>query len=428
MPEVESCDDVLEILRGAEQRFDETSPLPGPSWPDPLAPEAYHGVLGEWVERIGPHTEADPAALLVQALVAAGNLIGHGPHFRAEGDRHHAVLFAAIVGQTSKGRKGTSEGRVRHLLENVDPEWSQLRIKSGLSSGEGIVYEIRDAATGGKDPDPGEPDKRLLAIEPELARVLSVSERIGNTLSPTLRQAWDCPKVLAPMTKTNRCAATDPHLSVIGHVTRDELRRMLTDTAMSNGFANRFLWVCARRSKCLPDGGLDVGVDDLAGCIATAIRFARTQYEVVRNDAARTIWHKVYPSLSEGKPGLFGSVTSRAEAQVMRLALIYALLDRQTAIGKVHMLAALAVWTYAEASARYIFGDSLGDPTADEIHRALRAAPGGLTRTQIREHFGRHKSSSEIGRALTVLAEYGLATSTKVQTEGRPTEVWTCAR
>ena len=397
----------------------------GPQWPEPLASEAYHEVLGDWLRLIEPHTEADPAALLAQALVAIGNLIGHGPHFKAEGDRHHMVLDAAIVGQTAKGRKGTSEGRVRQFLEPVDRMW---RIRSGLSTGEGLIYEIRDAKEGGKDPDPGESDKRLLVIEPELARVLSVSERVGNTLSPTIRQAWDCPAILSPMTKTNRCAATDPHISIIGHITKDELRRMLTDTATSNGFANRFLWVCARRSKCLPDGGENVDLTDLIERVSASVNFAKTVAELALDPGARAIWHKVYPTLSEGKPGLLGSVTSRAESQVMRIACLYALLDRRSLISAQHLAAALAVWSYCESSARYIFGDTLGDPVADELLRALRGHQVGMTRTEIRDHFGRNKSSAEIGRALAVLSEYGLAKSFQQETDGRTAEVWACTR
>lgn len=400
-----------------------------PQWPEAMAPEARHGLLGEWLERVEPHTEADPAALLLQALVAVGNLIGHGPHFRAEGDRHHAVLFTAIVGQTAKGRKGTSEGRVRQLARDVDEQWASNRIKSGLSTGEGLTFEVRDAQIEGKNPDAGEPDKRLLVIEPELARVLSVSERQGNTLSATVRQVWDCPKLLAPMTKTNRCAATDPHISVIGHITRDELRRLLPDTARSNGFANRFLWVAVRRSKVLPEGGVDIAVGDIAARIAHAVKLARLRGEIRRDEGAKTVWARVYPELSEGKPGLLGSVTSRAESQVMRLALVYALLDGCDSIKQQHLAAALAVWDYCERSARFIFGDSLGDPTADMILKALRRNPRGMTRTEIGACFDRNKSSSEVGRALAVLSEYGLARMDRAAGGGRPAEVWTaCTR
>jgi hypothetical protein len=82
-------------------------------WPAPLASQAFHGIAGEIVHAIEPHTEADPAALLIQFLVGFGNLIGRGAHTTVEADRHGCNLFAAIVGVSAKGRKGTSWGQVR---------------------------------------------------------------------------------------------------------------------------------------------------------------------------------------------------------------------------------------------------------------------------------------------------------------------------
>ena len=103
---------------------------------------------------------------------------------------------------------------------------------------------------------------------------------------------------------------------------------------------------------------------------------------------------------------MLGSMTSRAEAHVVRLSLIYALLDSASAIRVEHLRAALALWRYCEASARYIWGDSLGDPMADEILRALRAAgDDGLTRWDISNHFGRNKQAREIDRGIGVVTE-----------------------
>jgi phage gp16-like protein len=122
--------------------------------------------------------------------------------------------------------------------------------------------------------------------------------------------------------------------------------------------------------------------------------------------------------------GLLGAATSRAEAQVMRLAMLYALLGQSAVIRAEHLEAALAVWQYAEQSARYIFGSALGDATADELLRALRAKPDGMTRTEIRDHFGRNKAADEINRALTVIADAGRAYYRKDPTGGRSAEVW----
>ena len=144
-----------------------------------------------------------------------------------------------------------------------------------------------------------------------------------------------------------------------------------------------------------------------------------------RDQTAGKVWEQVYGPLSTGRPGLLGAMTSRSEAQAMRLAMVYALLDCADEIGARHLTAALAVWRYAEASAACIFGDSLGDPTADMILDALRQSPEGMTRTDIRDLFKRHRSASEIDRALGALARCSLAAPSKVETGGRPMEVWT---
>jgi hypothetical protein len=144
----------------------------------------------------------------------------------------------------------------------------------------------------------------------------------------------------------------------------------------------------------------------------------------VGRESSREIWEAAYEELSEGETGLFGAVTSRAEAQVLRLSAIYAVMDGSRLIEADHLLAALAVWEYADESARRIFGDASGDPVADKIVEALRSDPAGLTRNKIRDLFSRHRSSDRIGRTLNHLQESGLVRSKRLSTGGRPLERW----
>jgi hypothetical protein len=421
-----------EIWRGHDVSAPEVEPSQGfhpqRSWPEPVAAEAYHGLAGRIVRAIEPSTEADPAAILFQLLVAFGNVIGRGPYFAVEDDRHFTNENVVIVGQTSKARKGTSWGRVRRRFDLVDSAWYKNRVTSGLSSGEGVIEFVRDQIQNseGQIEDPGEADKRALFIEPEFARILAVCGRESNTLSAIIRLAWDGSILRTLTRKKSGLVATGGHISLIAHITKDELLKRLTDTEAGNGFANRFLWVCSRRARILPEGNpLDEEViGPLDAELADTFRFARSVSEIRRDTAAGKVWAGVYQQLSEGRPGLLGAVTSRGEAHVMRLAMLYGLLDRSEVIQTHHLLAALAAWEYSERSARFIFGDALGDSTADEILRALRASGTGLTRDQIREHFGRHRSSPEISRALGVLAEYGLAYPKEEETGGRPAERW----
>jgi hypothetical protein len=407
------------------------------TWPR-LAAEALYGLAGDFVRLIEPHTEADPVALLGQFLCSFGNMIGRGAYSVAEADRHYPNLDIVDVGESSKGRKGVSMGHVRRHLETVDPTWGAA-IKSGLSSGEGLIWQVRDPIvktiakkdknTGKTDyaeeiDDPGIDDKRLLVVESEFATVLRQLSREGNILSTVIRDAWDRGD-LSTLTKNSPARATGAHISIIGHITKDELRRYLDRTEAGNGFGNRFMWFCVRRSKCLPEGGRiqDVNFAPITQRLRAAVDFAQSAGEISRDDEARTLWAKVYPELSDGKPGLVGALTSRAEAQVMRSSMVYALLDQSKHVKVPHLLAALALWDYCESSVKYIFGEAIGDPVADTIFSALKAAPDGLSRTAINNLFGRHQSSTRIQNAISELLKKGLITIETVETGGRPGEL-----
>jgi hypothetical protein len=137
------------------------------------------------------------------------------------------------------------------------------------------------------------------------------------------------------------------------------------------------------------------------------------------------VWDAIYPALSAEYLGLVGAMLSRAEAQVRRLAGLYALLDGVREIAPIHLLAALAVWQYCAASVCFVFGDAIGDPIADDLLRALRAAgPAGLTRGAMFDLFQRHRSAAEITRAVALLRDQHLAAPVKEATGGRPVERW----
>lgn len=399
-------------------------------WPE-LDPAALYGLAGDVVRAIDPHTEGDPVAVLTNYLVMAGNAIGGGPYSPVGATWHRVNLFAAHVGGTSKNRKGTAYSDTRAIVERADPTWAAKRISGGLSSGEGLVYPIRDPVEKTKKgetviEDPGEPDKRLLIVEEEFSSVCKVATREGNTITEQIRKAWDG-RTLGVMTRNSPLRATSPHVSILAHITQEELLRVFDSTDAANGFGNRFLWVCVRRSKLLPEGGRlpEDEADSLVHRTSQALAFARKRSEVRRNDDARALWAEIYPDLSEGRPGMLGALIARAEAHVLRLSLLYALLDQSPEITPDHLLAALALWDYCEASARFIFGDSTGDPIADRILSALRTATD-MDMKDIAELFGRHVNASRLGKALETLLAAGLAQNKRDnETGGRPRIVWT---
>ena len=395
-------------------------------WPSPPGKEAFHSLAGDVVRSLEPYTESDPVAILAQLLAGFGSLIGRGAHVRVEADEHPGRLYAALVGDSSRGRKGTSWGHTRRLLSSVDESFTD-RVTGGLSSGEGLMERVRDdhEINESDEKSLAPRDKRLLIVETELASTLKVMERQGNTLSPVLRMAWDGTP-LSTLTRNSALRATGTHVSLIGHITIEELRRRLDETEMANGFGNRFVWLCVRRARMLPEGAA-VPMQELNRLsirLQSAYRHALGAGEVKRDEAARALWREVYPMLSSGAGGLLGSLTTRAEAQVTRLSLLYAMLDEADAIGEPHLRAALALWDYSARSVAHVFGDSTGNPDADAVLRALRATAEGMTRTDISNLFGRNLSATRIDRALGLLLEQGRAHFRKEPTGGRAAERW----
>jgi hypothetical protein len=399
--------------------------LPVPSgWPEPPDAAAYHGLAGEIVWAIAPHTEADPVAVLVQLLVAYGSLIGGGACFKVERTRHYPNEFALLVGHSAVSRKGSALVQVKELLGEVQADFPS-RMKKGLSSGEGVVWLLRDPSGN----DAGAPDRRLLVAEPEFAKVLKGRELAS--LSPVLREAWDS-EVLETLTRNSPLRATDAHLALIAHITAAELRHCSTTLSTENGFLNRFLFVACRRTQLLPHGGDEYPLANtgLTERLAEVLEHARGAGQLRFHARAKKHWTTRYEQMSQ-RPmdGLTGALTARAEAHSMRLALIYALLDGARSIQIEHLQAALALWDYAARSAVWALGDTTGDSLAEQIHRYMQDNPGGLTLTQLHKLLHRNRPSAQIKQALAELQKAGRAESRMRESlrGGRPAELWTAA-
>jgi hypothetical protein len=411
--------------------------LPGDlrAWPI-MESKATYGLVGKIAHLATAKSEADPVAVIATTLAYAAAEFGRAQYIRIGDDLHHSRHFDAIVGQSSRARKGTSYGPVRRIFEMAEtirvaastlpfPSGSKLKISSGpLSSGEGLVYAVRD----GGDEEPGVKDKRLLVVEQELGAALRAFQRTGNNLSMILRMAFDG-GTIAPLTKHNRTEATNPHINVVGHITKFELKELLAATEIWNGLGNRFQWLVARRPKIvafpepMPDEKVRETAEELARVIALAhARDGGGGHELVMSNSAQDHWVTVYPELTQDYPGILGAVTSRQEAHARRLALTYAQLDGAERIEIAHLEAALSFCRYAFDSAAYLFGGAELDPVAQTILKALSSGP--KSQTEVRDLFKRHQPAEKLTQVLTDLQERGRITLSEEPTKGRPRKVW----
>lgn len=424
--------------QAAIENIDDLELPPAEPWPAPPTIAMAHGIAKEFLDTVGPATEADAVALLTTFLVCFGNAAGRGPHALVSGATRHGVnLFAAVVGRSGKGRKGTSLDLVLRPFKDADADWASDRIVSGLSSGEGVVHAVRDAVTRtepvreGREivdyapvvVDPGVEDKRLLVVESELGAALRAGRRDQSTLSPMLRLAWDGAK-LKTLSKNSPETATDPHVSIIGHIVVEELRKLMSDSDVYGGTANRILWILSRRARLLPDGGELDDLGPLTLRITDLLTKAKATGRMRRTPAAAALWRDEYARLtSVPESGIVGAALGRGEAQVLRLSLVFALLAGHGDVDEHDLRAAIDLWDYAAASARIIFGGNTDTPLDARVLAVIRAATG-ITRSSIAKALGGKVPAKELVAALARLRDAGVIAQSIVKTGGRPADTW----
>ena len=411
-----------------------------------LDPAALHGLPGDVVRTLAPHTEADPVALLLHFLSMFGNVVGAGPHTPIGTTPQPARLFVLIVGDAADARKGTAGDAIEDLFERAEPEWFGARVQRGIQSAEALIRLVDDTHSD---------DRRLLVFESEFGRLLATLAQRGN-LSAVMKAAFDG-KTLATTTKDERRSlkATRPHISIVGHVQPGVLAS-LPEIELSSGFANRFLYAVVGRQQLLPDGGdLDeAAVDSLVERIHDAVdcswEFALAEVDPIsrrlhehfgsqppvvlqRSDDFAERWRELYGHGNHSGPlnqhlaGVLGEVTSRAPTHVLRLAMTYALADSSPTLELQHLDAAFVVWQFCAASAKTIFGSLTGNRDVDRVIKELyRAVDHTITRTDISVLLHRHRSTRQLDAICEALLDTGLVAHRRDSTgAGRPTDVYT---
>lgn len=398
------------------------------------------GIAGEVAKLAAYGTEVDPCAVIFSFLTAVAALFGMYAFTYAGETRHYPRLFVCIVGSSSRSRKGSSTGLIRRIIKTVNEVLSIERvphvlrvIDGGLSSHEGLIYAVRDPSEE-EDPDaepkdPGIDDKRLLIVEEEFASTLKVASRDGNALSPILRKAWDG-GVLQSLTKNNRIKSTDPHINLITHITGFELRKVLVETEVHNGLANRFLWVCSRRTGLVADPKrADASdVQKIASKITTAIKTAKRNQPLSKDADAQKRWPEIYKSVSIDEVGRAAHFTARGEAHLLRMALIFALLECRGSIQQKDLESAYKLWRYCDGSVRHIFCSAEGiegDPDAQKILDELKKQ-GEMTQTQMHALFSRKKAKEELNSLLSQLEAVNRIYQDRRKVEGatKPVRIW----
>jgi hypothetical protein len=400
--------------------------------------KCFQGIAGQFALAATKTTEADPIAVLMTLLTKAGSYFGRDACLWHGGIRFPSKLYCGVAGASARGRKGTSVYPVTNLFEYVDKFLRDAGIDPApatdgtVSSGEGLVYALRDASEK-TDKDTGDPedkgitDKRLFILEEELGGLLAVARRDGSSVTAVLRKLWDPAGNYRPITKLQPIKTTGTHVCLLGHVSPEELRKTLGAAEAVNGFANRFIWVCTKRSKILsrPEAMPASAVKIAATEFAEAIKHAASLDKGLSlSPAALDRWDAIYLALNQKQDagGMVPKLLHRAEAQILRIALILALIQRADAVDVEHLEVAQALWDYSERSVYYLFGSEV-DEDEIKIIAFIRNKGGEAKQTEIHQ-LAFNGRSSDLNRKLLELEERSVLVRRKQATKGRPATYW----
>ena len=394
-----------------------------PGVPPPVAERAmYRGILGEITAAAEPTTEADPAGIYASLQAGAGVLAGPGPYVQIGNVHHPLLIWSLLMGRTGSGRKGEATTAAELFLYRAKPSTFPGLHVAGLSSGEGLIEQIRDDGPRAADP-------RLLVVETEFTSVMARSRREGNTLAAISRQAWEG-RALSVMNR-KQLKASASHVAVIGHVAPREFRLRLADAEMAGGTYNRYLPLYVERGKLLavPEPVAEADLARLAHKLSDAMDTASEIGCITLGHDAVSLWtDDLYPEfadLDDQDDLACSEFTRRAAPYCLRIAGLHAALDGRDQIGKDDLTAASAQVRYSVESARYVLNGVHRDPRKDRLTRALdAAAPAGLTRTEISALFSRKLSAAVLDELLAGLTASGEYEVIRALTGGRPSETY----
>ena len=419
-----------EPVPAVPQALPQAWPRPKPTapdmWPEPLAEDAFIGPAGKFANLLKPHTVADPAGILLSLLTGFGSMVGgfgealgnrpYAPLIPGGSAKQYTSLYTALIGDTSEGYKRTAVNEVLDFLKKVDPSFfKDSNFQAGLDTTEGLISMF---------PDP-QPDKRLLFYLQEFTKQLKLLP--VASLGETLCEAWDG-GLIGKGSQTNRATVTHPAVAIIANTVPEKLcRRLKRDDSIEDGLGNRFLWIMVRQSQVLSRITKPLDQDEydyLVVVFQEALKKAMERELLVLDAEADQAWDSIYAAVSPQGKGSYRSMTTRGVPNVVRLALVYALLDESKFIQLNHLKAAVEIWRYNEDSVMYLYkGEGKAQMTremlaAEKIENELRDKRV-LEGTSINRLFSSHKEWTRIlPRALALLVEAGKIKVSKGTSEG----------
>ncbi|MFC1507968.1 hypothetical protein ACFL5R_01925 [Pseudomonadota bacterium] len=396
-----------------------------------LQPVGFYGVLGSAAQVLCDGYRALPSFVALSLMARICASIYKGNVKVVNGEQETELRMNALLVMKTGGGKGLGEGRAELLIERsgllsqLDEDEIPLFAtvhEGGLSTTEGIVADLRDESTD-KNGDiiPGVNDKRRVYLEEEFANIFSKTQSSNSNLSATIRRLFDGGS-LSPLIKHDRISCTDPHVSIIGHITPKEFLEKLTSNDLYNGFSNRFITLMGIPKPVIafPTKLDKEAISHLSEELVSAVKWCNAEErQLTMSDCFKELWEVEVVRISElgASDSLEATLMVRAPHYAIMISGLFAALDKTCTMEEKHLRAALAWIDHWHDSVRYLFNTEREAMEAErrrEISDAVLAAittvisetrTNEVRRTDLSKFLGKRYTSKQVTTALQDLQE-----------------------
>lgn len=372
-----------------------------------LREDAFYGLAGKLAQEVAPISGVSKEALLYQFLVCIGSICGPKFFYSIGGKKINPSDYLIVLGSTGASKKGTSFGDVKWFFDKYYPEFSQKKLKTGVNSGEGLINCIRDRVVvkekdkTGKEievvKDEGALSKIVLFLETEFSRLLKAGKRDGSTVTEIYRNAWD-QVPLEINTSQRSIRSTDYSVSLIAHITPKEFKSLVSEIDSSNGYLNRFMFCLIGSAEPRPfptsfekvDFSFSIELISVL-CLINSLE----NEELVLADSAKSLYEEYFNEYHYRAEDELSELTSRNIPHLLKMAMIYAILDQSFEIKIEHLKAAKALVDFSEASIRNIFKDKMFSRKEMKVLKFLGQNSGHILRSKIQSDCFKNNSSKD---------------------------------
>lgn len=385
----------------------------------PLPDICLMGWLDDYVQLMGPLTEAPDSFHLATAMTVAGASIGRSISVYHVSQDFYPNLYVMVIGSAGKSRKDTA----------IKMGINLPRYRGWVTSANSAFQVIRDIGSPQGLMEVLSQHNNVLAYLTEYERLAQNAHRQSTPIFPLLTTAFDTPPVIQNVTKGSAMEAKLPFLSILSAVQPELLAEHMLPQDISNGFATRWLYVVGEPKDPMPSppnldenaaaslyGHLIGMISRIAGnAVSRAVRFELSP-------SARDRWDAWYIADYQNSDGNADeqSMRSRLGTHILKVALIYAVCDGATgSIELNHLNAAIAFVDWCWHHTRELMKDWGVGPTnqiENRIEAVLRRSRALKRRDLHNQCRNRKWNSADFAKVLDAMIRNG---TVEIDEEGR---------